>query len=224
MNKIKVLYDVVKAMRDKESYNGVIEAVVSKDKVQVLQFTNEFSKDLASGWTKARVATVVDHDGKQIKYESTTEFNRKDGNHNASFGHCGLLHRRVRHGNPGREHAGMHDSGLKGRLDRLLAILNALNNLMVTEQADQGLLLTLDMTDIPEELKQNIQARMRQRQHGPADLGFKGLHSIENGTLECKVNKKNEVETIQINLNGKMAGEDDEVQDISCQAEIKFSW
>lgn len=78
MNKIKVLYDVVKVMRDKDAYNGVIEAAVSKDEVQVFRFNNEFSKDLAAGWTKARITTVIDHNGKQIKHESTTECNKKD--------------------------------------------------------------------------------------------------------------------------------------------------
>jgi len=223
MNKIKVLYDVVKVMRDKEAYNGVIEAAVSKDEVQVAQFTNEFSKDLAGGSTRARITSVVDHHGRQLKHESTTEFSQKDENRRGAFGHCGHFHGRLRHGHFNREAAGRHGPGLKGRLDWLLAVLNALNNLKVDEQADKSLLLSLDLTDIPEELQSNIKERFGHRQHGP-NLGLKELHSIEKGTLECKVNPKNEVETLALKMNGKILGESDETHEVSCQAEIRFSW
>lgn len=222
MNKIKVLYDVVKAMREKDAYNGVIEAEVSKDEGRVLQFSNEFTKDLASGWTKARVTTVVDHDGKQVKHESTTEFHQKDGHHGGAFERCGHFHGRMRQEYFYREHAGLSGSGLKGKLDRLLAVLSALNNLKVVE-ADKGLLLSLDICDLPEELKHNILERIKHHRHAPTP-GFKGIRSVENGTVECKVNQKNEIETIELKLRGKYLGENDEHLLVSGRAVIRFSW
>lgn len=218
MNKIKVLYDVVKVMRDKDAYNGNIEATISKDEVQVAQFSNEFTRDLASGWTKARISTVVDHNGKQIKHESTTEFNQKDENRRSAFTHCGHLHNHIRHGQWDQKH-----HGLKERLDGLLVVLNALNNLKVAEQADKSVKLSLDLTGIPEELQNKIKERLEHRHHA-SNPNFKKIHSIKNGTLECLINPQNEVEIIELKLDGKVSGENDEAQEVSCRAEIRFSW
>lgn len=221
MNKIKVLYDVVKVMRDKDAYSGVLDVAVNKDGAEVLQFRNEFSKDLNSGWTKARVTTAVDHQGKQLKHESSTEFNKGNGD-DRHCGPCGYFqHRRHRHFH--KNHACMHGHGVKVKLDHLMAVLNALNNLKVVEQPDKRLLLSLDLTDIPEELKQNIQQRIMQKHHGMVSV-CQGACSMESGTLECLVNHKYEVETIKVRVNGKLSCEDDESHAMACQANISFSW
>ncbi len=223
MNKIKVLYDVAKVMREKDAFNGVIEVKASKDDVEIFYLNNEFSKDMAGGLTKAKITTVVDHDGKQLRHESTTEFSHQKHNEEGPWGCHNHRHFPMHkdHDHFHMHHAGMRGCGLKGRLDHLLAVLNALNNVKIMEQEDKSLLLSLDLTDIPDDLKQNIQQRVMERHHD--HFGMKGFRSIEKGNLECRINKNNEVESIKLNLDGKLC-ENDEDHAVVCAAAVSFAW
>ena len=51
MNKIKVLYDVVKTMKEKEVFKGNVKFEAAKGAVKVLSFSNEFETNIKSGET-----------------------------------------------------------------------------------------------------------------------------------------------------------------------------
>lgn len=53
MNKIKVLYDVFKTMKEKEVFKGSVKLEATKGDVKVLSFSNEFETDTKSGETKS---------------------------------------------------------------------------------------------------------------------------------------------------------------------------
>ncbi|HWP95464.1 MAG TPA: hypothetical protein VN426_01300 [Syntrophomonadaceae bacterium] len=216
MNKIKLLYDVAKVMKEKNTLAGTINVRGTKDEVEALLFTNEFSKDLASGWTRAKITTIIDHDGKQLKHESTTEFKRGEG---SEQGHCGCMKHHHFHSG----HAQMHGCGIKGKLDRFMFALNALDNMKILEQEDNSLLVTLDLTEIPADLKEALQEKMMHQHPGQHNF-MAGRHSLESAALECRINKKYEVEAITAKIKGKHLDEKDASHDVALDAAIRFSY
>ena len=81
MNKIKVLYDVFKTMKEKEVFKGNVKLEAAKGDVKVLSFSNEFETNTKSGETKANINVDLDAEGKKVKHESNSEFNIKDCPH-----------------------------------------------------------------------------------------------------------------------------------------------
>lgn len=219
MNKIKLLYDVARVMREKEAWNGAINISGVKDDAEAFHFDNEFSRDLVSGTSKARISSVVDHGGRRIKHESTTEFNgHQDQGHGRREGKA---HRFFHH------HHGHHACGsgwgVKEKLDRLMAVLGALNDMQVVEQADKSLLLSLDLKNIPESMLARFHEKMP-----PEHLGHRGFlqgtPAMESGSLECRINPKYEVETVKVNIKGKLQCENDQSQDWTLNASLSFAW
>lgn len=216
MNKIKVLYDVARVMREKDALGGTINIVATRDAAEAFRFTNEFNKDFVQGRTTARITTVADHGGKQVKHESTTEF-ILDPEQGEGRRWC-----RKHHGFHSI-HCGIHGSGVKGKLDRLLYFLGVLNDMKIVEQEDKSLLLSIDLKDIPEDLKEGLRERITHR-HPGQEYFMNGAHSIEKASLECKINNKYEVETITAWLQGKLLEENGEqVHDVVLNAAIKFA-
>ncbi|NPV91115.1 MAG: hypothetical protein HPY50_10130 [Firmicutes bacterium] len=215
MNKIKLLYDVVKAMRDKNEFQGVVKARGTCDSVEVMRFENEFQKNLATGLTKARINTVLDHDGKQVKHESSTEI------YGCFPDHCGGHHRRFH-----RFHSEHHRCcGGRAKLTKLAFILNALNNLKVEEQADKSVVLTLNLTEIPEDLKAEIHARMAEKHHREMCC-LKGVTAVENpqAALTVWLTKNSEVERVILTASAKLVKEGGETKAAELSAEIKLNW
>lgn len=103
MNKIKLMYDVVKTMKEKELINGNLTVEGTKDQVQFVRFANEFQRNLLTGDVKAKISTQLDVEGKKVKHESSTEFTL---NHNRQgmFHHFGMHmheHHRLHHSGQG---------------------------------------------------------------------------------------------------------------------------
>jgi len=215
MNKIKVLYDVAKVMRAKDSLSGTINIAAAKDTAEAFRFVNEFSKDMVSGKTIAKISTVVDHDGKQIKHESTTEF-KQNSDHGDGHHWC------TRHPGFHHHHSGRHGIGLKGKLDRLIHVLGALNDMKIVEQDDKSLLLSLDLTGIPEDMREAFREIMLHKHHGPECLN--GTHAIEKASLECKISKNYEVEIITASVQGKLVEDNEQNHDVVLNAAIRFTW
>lgn len=249
MNKIKLLYDVVMTMKDKESCKGVLKAEATKDKAKIFSADNEFER--ANGRTKTKIRTEVDCDGKKVKHESTTEFDGKDGGDM----HCGFMrHMHHAHGHFGfgaKDGGDMHGNhmhhahghfhghfgndqrmghgGLKGRLTGLAFILNLFNNLQVDEQEDKSAILTLDFNEIPEDLKKSFHERFNRE--GAADNQghqkfMKELHSMEsvNVILKIWINKDNEVEKVALTAAGKQKDENNVEHEMNMNAELSLAW
>lgn len=214
MNKIKLMYDLARAMKDKDTLDGTVKLKVKKDGLEAFQMDNEFSRDFTNGWGKARISTTLDYEGKQFKHESTTEFNMNQDQEAGPHGSCRLFH---------KHHGGMHGGGLKGRLERIMALLNALNNMKVVEEEDKSIWLSLDLSEIPDDLQEALSARMMHRHHDRPGF-LSGSPAIEKGSLECRISKNYEIETITVKLEGKLQAENHPDNDLTLDAAVNFAW
>lgn len=245
MNKLKLAYDVVKTMKDKEIVKGSLKVEGQKNQVQVLNVANEFERNLLTGETKAKINTQVDYNGNKVKHESYTEFNVQDCH--GPHGHHGLHGHHGFHGHPGfhgfkgpMHHPGcghfeqmneMKNGGFKEKLNRLSFMLGVLNQIKVTEQENKSLLLSFSSSDLPDEMKQAIQEKIscHQALHGQSEHPhhfMKDLFSLENRTCEfnVQINPKNEVEKVVITMDGQQENNPEETLTMNLRAELNFAW
>ncbi|AJH01664.1 MULTISPECIES: hypothetical protein [Clostridium] len=213
MNKIKVLYDVFKTMKEKEVFKGSVKLEATKGDVKVLSFSNEFETDTKSGETKANISVDLDAEGKKVKHDSNSEFNIKECPHHGF--HRGMHN----HG------MNMHGhGGIKGGLSKVTFILNLLNNVQV-EEKDEKAIISLELKEVFKEIKdihkechkgmdeEKIMEHIRQMKESD-DRGFHKHHKFikellcsENSDAILKIyaNKDNEVEKVEISSKGENA-------------------
>lgn len=213
MNKIKLLYDVFKTMKEKELFNVNIKLDAAKGEEKVVSFSNEFNTNTTTGESKAKINSEFNCDGKKVKHESNTEFNMKDCKHHK------FHHHRGQHGMGCCEHG-----GIKAKLSKITFILNVLNNLKV-EQKDEVSVVSLNLKDIINEIKdqhkdlakphKNFHTEEMGEHHKHCEF-IKELLCCENsdGELSIYINKNNEVEKIEVDAKGES----------SLNALINFSW
>jgi hypothetical protein len=198
MNKIKVLYDVVKTMKSKEEINGIINMEVAKGETKLISFTNEFVRNTQSGNIKAKICKEINIDGNKVKQETNTELNSND-----------CPHHKFHHGRPMHGHGHGHGN----KLSKALFMLNALNNLKAEEKEDKTI-LSLDLKEIIKEGKElrSEFAKDHQGCEGRNAFGphkhpefMKQLFSTEykDAVLDIIVNKNSEVEKIALYANGE---------------------
>ena len=174
MNKLKLMYDVVKTMKEKENLKGTFQAEGTKDRMKVFGCANEFARNTATGETRIKLNTEFDWQGQKMKHESSTEFNSKGfrggmrpGMIRHMHGHPGAFAGQVfpEHGPfHAHFHHGMHCGGFKEGLSRIGLLLQVLNNIKLEEKEDQTVVLSLNGADFPEEFRQALQERMKARQ------------------------------------------------------------
>ncbi|OPJ56573.1 hypothetical protein [Clostridium chromiireducens] len=216
MNKIKVLYDVFKTMKDKEVFKGNVKLEAAKGDVKVLSFSNEFETNTKSGETKANINVDFDAEGKKVKHESSSEFNIKNCPHHG-------FHRGMHMHNHGMNMHGMRGhGGIKGGLSKVTFMLNLLNNVQV-EEKDEKAIISLELKEVFKEIKdmhkefhkgideEKIMEHIKQMKESD-DRGFhkhhkfiKELLSSENSDTVLKIyaNKNNEVEKVEISSKGE---------------------
>jgi hypothetical protein len=217
MNTIKLLYDVFKTMKEKESFNVIAKVEAVKGELKVLSFSNEFTTNTVTGETKAKISSEVDCDGKKIKHESNTEFNIKDCKHRKFHHHA--------HG-MGNHKSGTccEHGGIKAKLSKITFVLNVLNNLKV-EEMDGLSVLSLDLKDIIKEIKEQHKNLAEHHansfnqniaEHHKHCIFIKELLCSENSdaVLNIYINKNNEVEKVEVTAKGEN----------SLNALINFSW
>lgn len=215
MNKLKLLYDVIMTMKDKELFNGNIKVEGSKGKIQVFNFNNQFEKNMAEGRIKANISLETDCAGKKVKHESSTEFNTTGAFHH---GHCHHPH-----------HGGLKCCGIKGHLSKLAFLVSMLHSMKVEEQEDKSALMTLSFDDIPADMKALLQEKMSRHQmnHGHCCHGvlkeFSGMEMV-NTRLTIRVNKNNEVEKVLLNVEGKAKDEPGATDPLNLKAELNLVW
>ena len=216
MNKIKVLYDVFKTMKEKEVFKGNIKLEAVKGDVKVISFSNEFETNTKSGETKANINFDLDSEGKKVKHESNSEFNIKDCPH-------GRFHRGIHMHNHGMNmHRMFGHGGIKGGLSKITFILNLLNNVKV-EEKDEKAIISLELKEVFQEIKdmhkefhkemdeEKIMEHLRQVKRND-DRGFhehhkfiKELLSSEdcNAVVKIYANKNSEIEKVEISSTGQ---------------------
>ncbi|MEG6523285.1 hypothetical protein [Desulfotomaculum sp. 1211_IL3151] len=224
MNKIKLMYSIAKTMKEKDHFNGSLQVECIKDQAKLFQMTNEFSKNLSSGMVKARIKTEMDYAGKSFKHESSNEFSHGQNPHR----HEGFFkdrHARFHHGCCGH-------FGLKDFFSKLTLALDLLERIKVEEQPDNTTRMTLELDELPKELqalkhsfrKEHRQGQEYHRHHHEHCL-MKELHALENPNLAllATINKKNELECIDLKLSGKQAGGLEENHTLNIHAKLIFS-
>ncbi|MBP2654703.1 MAG: hypothetical protein H6Q73_2272 [Firmicutes bacterium] len=217
MNKIKFLYDVVKTLRDKEIINGVATVEVQKDQAKVFYLKNQFQKNLVTMQTTANITSEVDYEGRKVKHQSTTECtNVCSGN--------GMHHRLFKH----IHHAGGKCGGIKVKLTKLAFVLGLLSDIKVEEQADKSVLVSLEMTELPEDIKTLIQEKMSHAEayHNQEQCCcMKEFCCIEQGkfSFAMTANKNYEIEKIVITFDGVQNNEANERHVLDIVAEVQFN-
>jgi hypothetical protein len=208
MNKIKVLYDVFKTMKDKEALKGNIKLDAVKGGVKVLSFANEFETNTKNGETKANINLDLDDEGKKVKHESNSEFNMKCHNHHKF--HHGMHHR-------------MHgQGGIKAGLSKATFILNLLNVMKVEEKEGKSVIslelkeVLKEMKDIHKDFHKEIPDEKRAEWHKKMnERGANDFHkhhkfikellcSEDSDTLlKIYANENNEVEKVELSGKGE---------------------
>lgn len=213
MNKIKLLYDVFKTMKEKEAFDVNIKVDAAKGEEKVLSLSKEFITNTTTGESKAKINSEFNCDGKKVKHESNTEFNMKDCKHHKLNHHMG------HHGRGCCGHG-----GIKAKLSKITFILNVLENLKA-EEKDGISILSLNLKDIINEIKdqhkglaehhKNLHVKEMGDHHKHCEF-IKALLCSENSNAELNIyiNKNNEVEKIEVSAKGEN----------SLNALVNFSW
>ncbi|WP_411681168.1 hypothetical protein [Clostridium thailandense] len=203
MNKIKVLYDVFKTMKEKELFNGSINVEAVKIGTKVLSFSNEFSANTATGETKIKINSESNFDENKSKHESTTEFNIKNCKH----------HKFHHHMHPHHHGMSCDHGSIKAKLSKVTFMLNILNSLKIEEQNDKSI-LSLELKEIIREFKeQHKDLDKHHKDFCEQNMGEHHKHCAcikdfifnanNDAVLNVCVNKNNEVEKIEIVAKGE---------------------
>lgn len=217
MNKIKLLYDVARTMRAKEKAIGILTAQVRKDQEEVFSLRNEFGKN-ATGEATTKVSCELNLDGTRVKRESFTEF--------STTGDC--RHGRGMFGKLFRHHHGTGECcGIKGFFTKISFALGVLSSLQAEERANGGAVISLNLSDLPEEMKKLLLEKANQKHscHPHCTiLTESDVLETFDGVVVLTVNNGREIETFTIKLDGRVRNVASELQTLSASAEVQFSW
>jgi len=221
MGKLKLLYDVFKTMKEKDFFRGSLKVEGTRDDAKVFEMNNIFEKNTADRNINVKVSLETECDGKKLKHESTTRFDS-----------CGKIKRTALHHMHARH---LHGSCGNGKLcamnsvsGKLACFFGLLNGLKIEEQADKNI-LTLNFSDLPEDLKTLIHEKIKRHhtccEHSRQKV-FKEFSGMEvaNALLSVQVNKKNEVEKVTIEVVGRTGTKPAEACPLSLCAELTLAW
>jgi hypothetical protein len=223
------MYDVITTMKDKEVIKGILKVEGLKDQTKIMTLANEFEKNLLTGETKVKLSTELDYDGKKVKHESQTEFTMQGCHGSRHHGFMKHLHHHHHHHD---HHCGEHQDdlkgrGLKGKLTKLAFVLSILNQIKAEEKEDKSVILSLDIKEIPDEIKEVCRDRISQRPMSEAHQhhGFmKEFLTLQDPTIKCNlwISKNREIEKISVTVGGKQINELNENHDLNLKAELSL--
>jgi hypothetical protein len=216
MNKIKLLYDVTRAMKNLEKIEGVLQLKVHKDEEEVFSLRNSFEKN-EEGKSRTTVLSVLTLDGGQVTRESTTEFDLPGRCHHGP----GML-RNMFHEHHGEDRR----CGVKGIFSRLSLALGILNSLEVEEKGDGTAVVSLNLSEAPGELRAALLEKLQCKHDCLTQHGFlKECHQVEtlNGALVMAVNKDRAIETITVNLGSMARDEKSGPHTLAASAQVQFA-
>lgn len=222
LNKIKLMYDVVNAIKGKEVFIGSLEIEGKKDQTKFFALKNEFEKNLVSGQVKLKINTALDVDGNQIKHESTSEFNMKSC--------CKGKHHHLRkhfHGYCSNSESNCCCTGLKGRLSALAYILRLIDKVEIEELENNALALSLNIDTMPEELMKHMHGKFQHCMSNEESLVQKHclcMMAIEEPVLaiNMQLNKDRAIEKIVVTAKGKQKDKLDDIHEISFRADLNL--
>ncbi|WP_407312791.1 hypothetical protein [Desulfosporosinus sp. SB140] len=226
MSKLKLMYDVINTMKDKEAIRGTLNVEGIKDETKIVGFVNEFEKNLSTGETKVKINTELDYNGKIVKHESQTEFTSLGCHgHHRHHGFMKHMHHH-RHGCI-EGHDDLKCAGIKEKLTKLAYILNILNQIKVDEKEDQSVLVSLNLSDIPDEVKKVFQERMSQHpmpEHHEHHGLMKELFSLQKPEIQFNlwISKAKDVEKIIITIEGKQDNDPNDSHELTFKAELNL--
>lgn len=229
MNKIKLLYDVVTTMKEKELLKGSLKVEGSRDNVKIFGLDNHFEKSLPDGRTKAKVCLEMDCEGKKVKHESSTEFELpgcQGHRRHSLMSHFHLCH--GRHHSQAGDCEGIKCGSFKEKLSRLAFVLKMLNSIKVEELEDKSIMLSLDFDEASGDMQCLIREKLQQHKkiHQCDDFAcaageFSGME-ILTGKLNVFINKNNEVEKVVVTVDGKQKDGHDEPHGMNLRAELSL--
>lgn len=229
MSKLKIMYDVINKMKEKEVVNGTFKAIGMKDQVEIGHFVNEFEKNLTSGETKVKINAEFECEGKKLKHDSQSEFTMQGC---SSHKHHGFL-KHMHHHSPHAHLEGQIQSdhkccGIKGKLSKLAFMLNVLNQIKVDEKEDKSVILSLNLTEMPEELTKLFHGKMRHTampENHPHHAFMKEFCTLIDPKVGVNlwINKVREVEKIVVTVDGSQIDALKENHEVSLKAELNLS-
>lgn len=223
MNKIKLMYDVVKTLREKDSFTGNLNAEATKDEVKIFNLVKVFEKNTVSGEMKCKINTELNYEGKVVKHESSTEFNMQDcckGRHHSFMKNMHQHH----------SFDGSKCCNIKDRLSMLGFLLNTFNNMKVEEKGDQGVILSININEIPEDMKKIIKDKtehcISQQKEEQQCCCMTELCLLEDINIDIRitVNSNSEVEKLELLVSGKQKDESKEVHNLNLEGELSLEW
>lgn len=225
MNKIKLMYDLVNTMKEKETLKGVLKAEGKKDQVELFSLVNDFEKSMSNGQSKAKIKVELDYQGKKVKHESSTEFDQNGCGRQMFMRQHGHFHSHKHHFGPGE----MQCRGIKDKLSRLAYVLKILNDIKVDELEDQNQLLSLKINDISESMKCAIHEKMKYKMEHKANCHhsfMKEFMNMDTANIELSilVNKNKEIEKIFVKVDGEQKDEMNEKHEMNLSAELQFTY
>ncbi|MBU1567554.1 MAG: hypothetical protein KJ630_18250 [Proteobacteria bacterium] len=217
MKKIKLLYDVARTMRNMEKIDGLITVGVMKDQEAVFSMRNKFEKDQA-GKVKANVSSKMNMNGEDLIRESTTEFTLTGDCHHGPCRMWKSLH--DHHCTTGRRR-------MKGVFHRISLVLGILSSLKVEDQPNGATEISLNLNDVPDEIKTMLLEKMQQMHAGHPDCCcMQGCQNVEmlNGLVVATANEKHAIDKLTVNLNGRAHAAENKVHTLAADVELQFSW
>jgi hypothetical protein len=217
MNKLKLLYDVFKTMRNKDVLQGTVSAQVQKNQTQIFSIKNDFEKNLATGQLKAKIATELDCDGTRMKHESRTEFSL---GHNHEPHHSHEFARHMHHHFP-------WECGIKHKFSKLAVLFGLLNTLSCEEQANQTFVISVNLKQLPEDLRFLLQEKLSKPCPCPRHGRFlQELRCDEllDFTFHMHLTADTEIEKLSVTARGLQTDEEGGQHQLSAKADVSFIW
>lgn len=187
MNKLKVLYELLKTMKSKEVVTGSLTAKVEKGQVKMFGLESEFEKNLVTGQTKSKVNVEMDYEGSTTggePGESPAVFC-----HPAGKGHSDHYHGFHRRGN------------LQAMFSRWAFGISLLQALQLEEKEGKKVVFTLNAKDLPADLQALFQEKMGhaafRHPHNGVMKAFLSAASLDL-VVTVLVNEQSEVEKIRV--------------------------
>ena len=216
MKKIKMLYDVAKTMKNMEKLDGVATIEVRKDQETIFSLKNAFEKN-ETGRVKANVTSKMNVSGEDLSRQSTTEFTLT-GNR----GPCTMFKKLHTH-----HHAADSHCGIRGVFQRISTVLGILGSLQVDEKGNGAVEISLDLKDIPEEIKTHLHEKMLQkhaRHHDICCMQDCRDMELSHGQVVISVNEQDAIDRITVNLDGTTQDEKSNNHRVTATANVQFAW
>lgn len=225
MNKVKLVYDVVKKMKEKETFKGTLKVEGMKDQEKMISIDKSFEKNSISGQSSTKSNMEVGYEGKKVRFNNSMDFENWDCHGMHGFGRMHHFHdfHHIHEGRP---------SGIKEGMNRILFMLGIFDSLKVEEQEDKSVILSLDLNDIPEEIKKSIAEKMH-HEHNHIEgiekihehhMFMKEFHGMENTGFKLKayINQEKEIEKVTWDLEGTKKDDKNEKHDMKLSGLLCF--